>query len=124
MSALASAIRGPVIALPVDGVGGSGAVHAFPPDVAVVGQTDVGEDDVFLDGVHGDRVRLVGRAGSHAEVAVFRVDGMEGAVFMGPDPGDVVTDDGGFPAGFPVGGGGTSMARLVLPQADGNAPPT
>ena len=114
MSALASAIRGPVIALPVDGVGGSGAVHAFPPDVAVVGQTDVGEDDVFLDGVHGDRVRLVGRAGSHAEVAVFRVDGMEGAVFMGPDPGDVVTDDGGFPAGFPVGGVGNEHGQVGL----------
>ena len=114
VSALAATVRGPVIALPVDGVGGSGAVHAFPPDVAVVGQAYVGEDDIFLDGVHGDRVRLVGRAGSHAEVAVFRVDGVEGAVFMGPDPGDVVTDDGGLPAGFTVGGGGNEHGQVGL----------
>ena len=33
---------------------------------------------------------------------------------MGPDPGDVVTDDGGLPAGFTVGGGGNEHGQVGL----------
>ena len=43
--------RRPVVTLPVDRVGGRWA-HAFPPDVAVVGQRDVGEDGVFTHRGH------------------------------------------------------------------------
>ena len=112
MSALASAVRSPVITLPVDGVSGNFSVHTFPPDIAVIGQADVREDDVLLDGFHGDRVGLVRRARSYAEVAVFRIDGVECAVFMRPDPSDVVTDDRGFPTGFTIGSGGNKHGKV------------
>ncbi len=90
----------PVVALPVDGVRRRLAVHAFPPDVAVVGQRDVGEDRVFLDRLHRVRIRLVIRAGRDAEKSGFRVDGVKLAVLVGLDPGDVVADGRHFPAFF------------------------
>jgi hypothetical protein len=49
----AAAIGCPVLAGPVDGVGRRLAVHAFPPDIAVIGEPDVGEDAVGSDGFHG-----------------------------------------------------------------------
>ena len=52
--------------------------HALPPDVAVVGQRDVGEDRVALrDRAHRVRVGVVVGAGRDAEEAVLRVDGVE-----------------------------------------------
>ena len=75
------------------------AVHAFPPDVAVVGQGAVGEDDVLLEGVHGRRVGCVGGAGGDAEEAVFGIDGIGSAVRAYLDPGDVVADALAPPSG-------------------------
>jgi hypothetical protein len=46
MRRLAVAVRRPVVALPVDRVRRRLAVHAFPPDVAVIGERNVGEDRV------------------------------------------------------------------------------
>lgn len=77
--------------------------EAFPPDVAIVGEGDVGEDGVFLHGFHGDAVGLPVGAGGDAEEAGLGVDGVEFAVLVGPEPCDVVADDGGFPAFFRVG---------------------
>ena len=68
--------RRPVLALPVD-QGGPGLLsHALPPHVAVVGQGDVGEDDVFLQGGHGVVVGLFGRAGATPK-SRLQVDGVE-----------------------------------------------
>ena len=92
--------------------------HAFPPDVPVVGQRGVGEDAVAGQRQHGVEVGLVVGAGRHAEEPVLRVDGPEPAVRAELHPADVVTDRLDLPSGRV----GTSMARLVLPQADGNAP--
>jgi hypothetical protein len=41
---------------------------------------------------------------------------------MGLDPGDVVADGGDLPPLEPLGG--MSIAKLVFPQADGNAAAT
>ena len=92
------ALRRPVLALPVDEMRRRLLRHAFPPHVAVVGQRDVGEDDVFLQGRHGIEVGLFGGAGGDAEIAVFGVDGAELAIRAGFDPGDVVADGGDLPA--------------------------
>ena len=51
--------RCPVLALPVDAVGRGFLGHAFPPDVAVIGEGDIGEDDVLLQGRHGVEVGLL-----------------------------------------------------------------
>ena len=51
-----AAARRPVVALPVDEVGGRLVGHALPPDVAVVGEGDVGEDGVAVEGVQGGGV--------------------------------------------------------------------
>ena len=90
--------RRPVLALPVDGVRRRVLGHAFPPHVAVVGQRDVGEDDVFLQGGHRVVVGLFVGARRNAEEAGFRVDRVELAVFAGFDPGDVITDCCDLPA--------------------------
>ena len=77
---------------------GASFAHAFPPHVAVVGQRDVGEDDVFLQRRHGIEVGLLAGAGGHAEETGFGVDGVEPAVLCRLDPGDVVADGGDLPA--------------------------
>ena len=72
--------------------------HAFPPDIAVVGQCDVGEDHVFIQTGHAVGVGVEVGARSDAKVTRFWVDGVKLAVRMWLDPGDVVTDGGDFPA--------------------------
>ena len=72
--------------------------HAFPPDVAISGQRDVGEH-----GVAGARVErvLVGRsrrARRDAEEAGFRIDGIQLAIVAETHPADVVADRLGLPA--------------------------
>ena len=79
------------------------ARHAFPPHVAVIGQRDVGEDNVGLEGLHGVRIRLVRRAGRDAEISGFGIDRVEPAVGRGLDPGNVVTDRRHLPAFEPLG---------------------
>src|SRR5690606_5813526 len=71
---------------------------ALPPDVAVVGHGDVGEDAVRVEGGDGVRVRVVPGAGGHAEEAGLRVDRVEAAVVAELHPGDVVTDGLDLPA--------------------------
>ena len=91
----------PVFALPVDQVIWPMAgvfFHAFPPDIAVVGQTHVGEDDVFVQTGHAIRVGVKVGAGSDAEITGFRVDGAQIAIGTWLDPCDVVADGGDFPA--------------------------
>ncbi|KAG0776524.1 hypothetical protein G6F22_012509 [Rhizopus arrhizus] len=88
----------PVLALPVDQVRGRRVGHAFPPDVAVIGQRHVGEDDIGLQGRHGVEVGLLAGARGHAEIAGFRVDGVQAAVGARLDPGDVVANRGDLPA--------------------------
>ncbi len=73
------------------------AVHAFPPHVAVVGERDVGEDAVGLDGLHRAGVGRIGRAGRDAEVAGLGVDRVETSIGVRLDPGDVVADGGDLP---------------------------
>jgi hypothetical protein len=73
-----------VQSLPCQSIRCAGGVgHAFPPDVAVVGQRDVREDHVVLQAGHAVVVGLVVGAGRHAEVAGLRVDRVEPAVRFG-----------------------------------------
>ncbi len=72
--------------------------HALPPDVAVVGQCDVGVDDVLFQRRHGVEVGLLAGTRRHAEIAGLRVDGVEAAIGARLDPGDVVAHRGDFPA--------------------------
>ena len=76
--------------------------QAFPPHIAIVGQRDIGEDDVFLEGGQGVVVGLFGGARGDAEEAGFRVDRVEAGDAVGIDarldPGDVVADGGDLPA--------------------------
>ena len=78
---------------------GGSVGHALPPDVAVVGQRDVGEDRVALgDGAHRVGVGVPAGAGRDAEQAVLRVDRVEPAVLAEPHPGDVVAEGLDLPA--------------------------
>ena len=118
--------RRPGPALPVGQVGGRDLGQALPPDVTVVGQGDVGEDAVGVQGGHRIAVGLVAGAGRHAEEARFGVDGVEAAVVSEPHPADVVADGLGLPArqgwlehghvGLAAGTreGGGNVADLVL----------
>ena len=70
--------RSPVLTGPVDEVLWCLLGHLLPPDIAVVGKRNVGENGVTrLHGPHGNRVGVVVGARSHAEEAVFRVYGVE-----------------------------------------------
>ena len=72
--------------------------HTFPPHVAVVGQCNVGENHVFVQTGHAVGIGVEVRARGDAEITGFWVDGVELAVRVRFDPGDVVTDGGDFPA--------------------------
>ena len=93
--------RRPVLALPVDQVLRGLALvlfHAFPPDVAVIGQGHVGKDHVLVQAGHAVRVGQRVGARSHAKIAGFRVDCVQLAIRTRLDPGDVVADRGDLPA--------------------------
>ena len=74
-----------------------GAILSFPPDVAVIGQRDVGIERVVRDRFHGIRVRFEIRARDNPEVAVLGIDGVQ-APIADLHPCDVVADSGDFPA--------------------------
>ena len=90
-------VRCPVVALPVDAMSRRLHAHAFPPDVAVIGQHDVGKDAVGFDRFHRHRVGIVGSTRGDAEEPRFGVDGAQRAVRRRLDPGDIVADGQRFP---------------------------
>mmetsp|Transcript_42799 Transcript_42799/g.114541 ORF Transcript_42799/g.114541 Transcript_42799/m.114541 type:complete len:503 (-) Transcript_42799:150-1658(-) len=90
--------RGPILALPVDEVSRGFSVDALPPDVAVVSQSDVGEDHVLVERRHAVGVGVRVGARGNAEVASLRVDGVEATILTGLDPSNVVTNGGDAPA--------------------------
>ena len=97
MRRLAAAVRRPVLALPVNQMRRRRA-HALPPDVAVVGQRDIGEDDVAVEHRHRVVIGLVRGAGRHTEAAGLRIDRVQPAILAGFDPGDVLAHRGDLPA--------------------------
>ncbi len=74
--------------------------EAFPPHAVLVRQSDVGEYRVFRQRVHRVWVGLPGGTRRDAEESGLGVDRMEFARLAGPEPSDIVSDEGGFPAGF------------------------
>ncbi|MNQ64064.1 hypothetical protein D3C85_784680 [compost metagenome] len=72
--------------------------QAFPPDVAVSGQGDVGEDGVLRQGLERVQIGVAAGAGRHAEEARLRVYGVQTTVLAETHPGDVVADRLGLPA--------------------------
>ncbi len=88
----------PVVALPIDEVFRLFLGHAFPPDIAVVREGNVGEDRIFRAGEQGVRVRVHCRSRSDAEETVFRIDGAELSGRVRLNPRDIVADAGDFPA--------------------------
>ena len=89
----------PDITFPVDQFFARFGFHTFPPDITVFGQSHVGENGVFFDGVHGVRVRAHGCSGGNAEESGFGVDGVETSVFAELHPGNIISDGFDFPAG-------------------------
>ena len=96
---LASAVRRPFLAFPVNRLGGRGHAGIFPPHIAVGRERDVGEDGVLGDGGNGVRVGLDRGSRRDAEETAFRVHRPEPAVLADANPGDVVAEAGNFPAG-------------------------
>ena len=92
MRCIATAVRGPGSTLPVDKVSRGLASHAFPPHVPIIGERNVGEDDVALEHFHRVRIGRIGRSRSDSEVAGFGIDRIETTVSAWLDPGDIVTD--------------------------------
>ncbi len=91
-------VGGPVVAAPVETLGGWAVGHALPPDSAFGGERDVGEDGVFGEGRHGVGIGFGAGAGSYAEEAGLGIDGAELAGGVGLDPGDVVAYGPDLPA--------------------------
>ena len=96
MGTLFFTVRSPLATLPVN-TALDVLAHVFPPDVAIVGQYAVGEDAVFLEGIHSHGIGVVARAWSHAKEAGFRVDGIETTVITDLHPGNIVADTLTFP---------------------------
>ena len=91
-------LGGPLVATPVEAFGGWGVGHALPPDSALGGESYVGEDGVFREGLHRVGIGPGAGAGSYAEEAGLGVDGAELAGGVGFDPRDVVADGPDLPA--------------------------
>ena len=91
--------RCPVVALPVDEVGRGLLGEALPPDIAIIGQCDVGEDAISVERLHGVGIRVHSRPGSDTEEASLGIDGVEAAVLAEAHPCDVVTNRLDRPAG-------------------------
>ncbi len=92
------AIGCPVFALPIDRMCWRRAVHAFPPDIAIVGQCGVGNNAVAGDAQHRIGVgRHVG-ARCHAENTRFGIDRAQAAIWTFLNPSDIVANRGDFPA--------------------------
>ena len=115
-----AALGRPVLALPVDRVRGRRGGHALPPDVAV-DEGAVGEDGVALDRAHGVGVGLVARAGRDAEEAGLGVDRAQLAVRRRTSSRRCRRRRSRPSSPASVG---SSIARLVLPHALGNAAAT
>ena len=73
------------------------AIFAFPPDVTVVGERDVGVNGVVRDRSHRVGIRFVARARHYPEIAVLRIDCVQASI-ANLHPGDVITDCRYFPA--------------------------
>src|SRR3712207_4183060 len=87
------ALRRPVLLLPAGQVRRGLLGHALPPDVAVVGERDVGEHRVALvDGAHRVGVGVPAGARGDAEEAELGVERVEPAVLAEAHPGDVVAE--------------------------------
>ena len=99
VSCRAAGLGGPVLAGPVNQVSGSLVGLALPPDGAVVGQCNVGEDGVALgDSLHSVRVGGVTGTRCHAEQASLGVDHACLVVLVELNPCDVVADHLSLPA--------------------------
>ena len=66
--------------------------HSFPPNVAFVRFSDIGEDAVLCEGVDGVGVSIHACAGSDAKETGLRVDRVELAVITKFHPTDVITN--------------------------------
>ena len=115
-------LGGPAFAAPVEAFGGRLGGHALPPDAAVGGEGDVGEDGVARESGHGVGVGGGGGAGGDAEEAGLGVDGAELALASGLIQAMSSPTVQTFQPSKPAGG--MSMAKLVLPQAEGKAAAT
>ena len=72
--------------------------HAFPPDIAVIGKADVGEDGVALQRAHAIGIgRRIGTR-CNAEITRFRIDRIQAPVGTRLDPCNIVADGSDFPA--------------------------
>ena len=95
---LASGIRRPVLALPINRFRRRGHAHVLPPNVAVRCQRDVGENGVFGGGNHRVGIRFHRSARRDAEKAAFRIHREKPSILADANPGDVVAERRDFPA--------------------------
>ena len=72
--------------------------HAFPPNIAVIGQRHIGENHIFVQRLHAVGVGLHIGARRHAKITRFGVDGTQAAVGLRFDPSDIVANGGHAPA--------------------------
>lgn len=112
--------------LPVQSMQCSGSFgKSFPPNGHIVGvKRNVGEDCAALCGLQCVVVGVLVSAGGNAKEAVFGVDSPKSAVLAYANPRNVVADRFDFIARLFIVLGGISIARLVLPHAEGNAAAT
>ncbi len=114
-----SDFRSPMIPLPIEALGRGLIRQAFPPNAAFRSQSHIGEDRVLRQ--RGDRVRIgAGRsAGRDAEKPASGLIARSSPLSSGRIQAMSSPTVQIFQSSNPSGG--ISMARLVLPQALGNA---
>ena len=95
----ATAVRRPVLALPVNQRRRQVRRHLLPPNIAVGRHRHVREDAVFIQREHRIGVGFHGRARRHPEEPGLGVDRVQSAVRAELHPCNVVADALGFPAG-------------------------
>ena len=93
-------VGGPISTFPIDEVSRGFFGHSLPPDIAVVGEGDIGEYGVAFDGIHRHRIAFAGGAGGNPEKTGLGINGSEPAIWPGLDPGNIVAHAGDLPPLF------------------------
>src|SRR2546428_12064726 len=86
MRRLASAVRRPFLAFPINRPGRSGNAGILPPDIAVRRESDIGEKAVLRKGIDRVRIGLPRGPGGDAEETRLGVYRIEAPVPFDADP--------------------------------------
>src|SRR5437016_13897700 len=92
MRRLASAVRRPFLAFPINRPRRSGNAGILPPDITVRRESDIGEEAVLRHSVNRVRIGLSGGPGGNAKETGLGIHRIETPVLPDANPGDIVAE--------------------------------